>query len=35
MTTPDEPEMRRVLLIVILGFAVGMGYLLYIVSTGL
>ena len=35
MNTSDEPEMRRVILIVVLGFAVGMGYLLYIVSSGL
>ena len=35
MKTSDEPEMRKVILIVVLGFAIGMGYLLYIVSTGL
>ena len=35
MSTDDEPELRRVILIVVLGFAVGMGYLLYIVSSGL
>jgi hypothetical protein len=35
MSTDEEPELRRVILIVVLGFAVGMGYLLYIVSSGL
>lgn len=35
MSTNDKSEFQRVVLIVVLGFAVGMGYLLYIVSTGL
>lgn len=35
MTGDDEAELRSVILIVVFGFAVGMGYLLYIVSTGL
>ncbi len=35
MSTDDEHELRKVILIVVLGFAVGMGYLLYIVSSGL
>ncbi len=35
MRTSDKSEFRKVILIVALGFVVGMGLLLYIVSTGL
>ena len=35
MNDNDKSEFRRVILIVAFGFAVGLGLLLYIVSTGL